>query len=178
MRVISGKHKGRILKTLQSNDIRPTSDRAKEALFNIISAKIPQSDFLDIFAGSGAIGIEAISRGAKKVTLVDASRDSVAVIKKNLSAVNEKADVYLDDAKSFLSKSADKYDVIFFDPPYDYRSANALLETIYARNALKDDGIIIYEHKADYTDFSTEFFDIYDKRKYGIAVFEFLRRKQ
>lgn len=178
MRIISGKHRGRVLKSFSGDDIRPTSDRAKEALFNILSLKVVNSNFLDMFSGTGSIGIEAISRGASSVTFVDSSLESIKILKSNLSLIKENANVNNISADVFLKKTADKYDVIFFDPPYNYRDANALLKIIYERNLLNDGGIIIYEHKSDYDSFSTEFFEIYDKRKYGIAVFEMLRSKQ
>lgn len=177
MRIIGGKHKGRILKSFKGDDIRPTGDRAKESLFNILNQKICGASFLDLFSGTGAVGIEALSRGAKQVTLVDESKESVNIAKSNLAMIKETANVVTASAEHFLLTTADKFDIIFLDPPYLYRNTNALLKTIFERDLLKNGGIIVYEHKNDYTNFSTEFFDIYDIRKYGIAVFEFLRRK-
>lgn len=175
MRVVSGKYKGRVLKEFKGEDIRPTSDRAKEALFNILSYKTFGAKFLDLFSGTGSIGIEALSRGAE-VTFVDGSRDSVAVIKSNLSLIKENAKVEQLRAETFLLKTQDRYDVIFLDPPYAYNEADGLFKIILERNLLLDGGIIIYEHKRDYL-FSSEYFEIYDSRKYGIAVFDFLRSK-
>ena len=174
MRIISGKHKGRVLKSFKGDDIRPTSDRAKEALFNILGSKVYNAKFLDLFSGTGSMGIEAISRGAEKVIFVDGSKDSVNLIKGNLALVKEDATVILGYAESFLNSVNGKFDIIFLDPPYNYRDADGLFKIIKNRNLLNEGGIIVYEHNADYT-FETENFEIYDNRKYGIAVFDFLR---
>lgn len=177
MRIVSGKHKGRVLKSFKGDDVRPTADRAKEALFNILGSKVYNAEFLDMFSGTGSIGIEGISRGAKRVTFVDSARESVNILKQNLSLINETAVIENINSQTFLNKTLNSYDIIFFDPPYNYRDANELLKIIKNRNLLKENGIIIYEHKNDYN-FETDIFEIYDVRRYGIAVFEFLRSKQ
>ena len=112
MRIISGKHKGRVLKEFKGDDIRPTSDRAKEALFNIISSRIYGANVLELFAGTGGVGMEFISRGASSVTFVDKSKDSVNLIKSNLSLIKETGKVENISAENFLVKTAEKYDII------------------------------------------------------------------
>ena len=176
MRIISGKHKGRVLKQFKGDDIRPTADRAKEALFNILSYKVNNATVLDLFSGTGNIGLEALSRGAIDVTMVDASKESVALIKSNLQTLKENATVEFLKAETYLLKTTKTFDIIFLDPPYDYVQADDLFKVVFERNLLNDDGIIVYEHKSDYI-FDSKYFESYDVRKYGIATFNFLRRK-
>ena len=115
MRIISGKHGGRVLKSFKGDAVRSTSDRAKEALFNIFKDKIFGSKFLDLFCGSGSVGIEALSRGAI-VTMCDVSKESVALTKANLALIKEDCVVVNADALSFLSSVKEKFDFIFIDP--------------------------------------------------------------
>ena len=177
MRVISGKFKGRVLDKFKGDAIRPTADRAKEALFNIISREIYGADFLDLFSGTGSIGIEALSRGANEVVFVDGSRESVSIIKSNLSKLNEDGNVENVNAEIYLLKTNKKFDFIFLDPPYNYQEADKLFKIISERALLKEGGVVIYEHASDYK-FNSEHLEIYDSRRYGIAVFDFLRSKQ
>ena len=174
MRVVSGKHKGRVLDKFKGDAIRPTADRAKEALFNILSYSVTGANFLDLFSGTGSIGIEALSRGAKKVTFVDASKESANIIKSNLTKLKEVSSVELLSAETFLLKTSDTYDIIFLDPPYSFNEADKLFEIIKNRNLLNENGIVIYEHASE-NKFNSEFLEIYDTRKYGIATFDFLR---
>ena len=114
MRIIAGKHRGRVLKEFNGREIRPTSDRAKEALFNILQFDIAGSEFLDLYSGTGGIGLEALSRGAERVVFVDNSRESVKLLKENLAYLKEQAEVVESDALSFVSLTKDKFDLIFF----------------------------------------------------------------
>lgn len=170
MRIISGKHGGRKLKEFSGNDVRPTSDRAKEALFNILG-NISGLSFLDLFAGTGAVGIEALSRGAFPVTLVDSSAESVKIEKDNLTAIGETATVVKSDAYDFLNKSAGVYDIIFLDPPYK-ENAFAALEIVAKRNLLKKGGLLIYEHSGEGLTPPVGLKQ-HDSRKYGVAKFDF-----
>lgn len=127
--------------------VRPTSDRLRETLFNVIAAHVPDSRFLDLCAGSGAVGIEALSRGAAHATFVDRSRRSCQLIESNLELCRvpeEHRDIYCSEASEFLRQwDGDLWDVIFFDPPYkeDYLR---ILETVW--KVLNDDGLFIAEH--------------------------------
>lgn len=120
MRVITGIARGRRLITLEGEDVRPTTDKVKEALFSIIQFEIEGRKVLDLFAGSGQLGIEALSRGAKSAVFVDLSRKSVEVIKKNLEStgLSKNAIVLNTDSISFAATRAEKYDIAFLDPPY------------------------------------------------------------
>ena len=170
MRIIAGKHGGRKLKEFKGGDVRPTSDRAREALFNILG-NISESSFLDLFSGTGAIGLEAISRGACPVTMVDMSRESVTLIKENLSMLKETANIYTEDAYSFVKRTHVKYDFIFLDPPY-VENAEGILESIAERKLLNDGGLLIYEHSIE-KPFKSDKMHLIDSRHYGIAVFDF-----
>lgn len=171
MRVIAGKHRSRPLAEFKGRDIRPTSDRAKEALFNILQTKIFGSSFLDLYCGTGNIGIEAISRGAEKVIFVDSAKESVALTKSNLAYLKEDAKVMLSDAYSFLAVTDEKFDIIFLDPPYK-DDAEEVLKIIAERNLVASDGVVIYEHKDKYEK-EIEGLTKKSTRTYGIAVFEF-----
>ena len=151
MRVIAGAYKGRNLKSPPSLNVRPTSDRLRETLFNVIAPRIEDARFLDLCAGSGAIGIEALSRGASHVTFVDRSRRSCTLIESNVELCRvseEQQEIYCSDAYEFLRQTrAEPWDNIYFDPPYqdDY------LKTLNFAGAntsklLTEDGILIAEH--------------------------------
>ena len=154
MRVISGKYRGRKLKSPPSLKTRPTSDRLRETLFNILATRIEGARFLDLCAGSGAVGIEALSRGAAHVTFVDHSRQMYALIESNLkvlSADDDEVEVVSKEASRFLRKHAKKeaepFDIVFFDPPYeaDYEDVlNDLGED--AAELLATEAVVIVEH--------------------------------
>lgn len=149
MRVIAGAFKGRNLKSPPSMQVRPTSDRLRETLFNVIAARVPDVRFLDLCAGSGAVGIEALSRGAAHATFVDRSRRSCQLIESNLALCRvpeEQRDIYCSEASEFLRQwDGDLWDVIFFDPPYkeDYLKT---LQTIGSGKLLNETGLVIAEH--------------------------------
>mgnify|MGYP002675531026 CR=1 FL=1 len=115
MRVITGTARGRVLRTLEGEDVRPTTDRVKEAVFSIIQFEIEGRRVLDLFAGSGQLGIEALSRGADSATFVDMSKDSLATVKYNLehTKLGDRAKVIQTDALSFLKLTKDRFDIVF-----------------------------------------------------------------
>lgn len=120
MRVITGSARGRALEALPGDDVRPTADRVKEAIFSIIQFELEGRKVLDLFGGSGQLGIEALSRGAEKATFVDADREAIRVIRKNLAAtkLDGQAVVLQTDSVSFAATHAGAFDVVFLDPPY------------------------------------------------------------
>ncbi|BAM47737.1 16S rRNA (guanine(966)-N(2))-methyltransferase RsmD [Amphibacillus xylanus] len=151
MRVISGKLKGRSIETINDHSTRPTSDKVKESLFNIIGPYFSSGKVLDLFAGSGGLGIEAISRGADHAIFVDQQRRVVQVIKKNLASLNitEQAEVYQNDAfraLKALGKRKVKFNYIFIDPPYNKNVYQLLMEEIVKQNIISNDTIIVCEH--------------------------------
>jgi 16S rRNA (guanine966-N2)-methyltransferase len=151
MRVISGIFKGRTLKTPTDLTVRPTSDRLRESLFNILSNQINNEiTFLDLCAGTGAIGIEALSRGAKFVTFVDKSRKSCGLVETNLDLLaipDEKASVVLSSAVDFVKRTKVSVDFVYFDPPYDSDYVEVLSHIGDAKSLLlNNDSVVIVEH--------------------------------
>ena len=148
MRVISGSARGRKLKQPQGFDVRPTTDQVKEAIFNICQFDVEGRRVLDLFGGTGQLGIEAKSRGAAQVDIIDASRESVRLIQENARLTGLDVRVLQADALSYL-KSCGSYDLIFLDPPYDSGLAEKALEAIKAFDILSKGGIIICETRAE-----------------------------
>ena len=157
MRVIAGSAKSLPLKTPRQNTTRPTTDRIKETLFNIIAPYIPDCRFLDLFSGSGGIGIEALSRGAAEAVFVEQDRAALSVIRQNLRCTHlgERARVIGSDVlKAVLSLKDEKpFDIIFMDPPYDHALERRVLESLQNSSCVKEDTWIIVEASAE-TDFS------------------------
>ncbi len=184
MRVISGIARGKKLHSLEGLETRPTLDRVKEAVFNIIQFDIKNKVILDLFSGSGALGIEALSRGAKEAVLCDKSKNAIQIINKNLQETKllDKAKVvnkdFLDTLND-LSKKNKKIDIVFLDPPYKSNYLKESINSIFENNILNDDGIIIIEtddkNKIDEIK-KLEYIEVYDERKYGIVLIIFIRK--
>ena len=184
MRVISGSARGTVLHSIEDISTRPTLDRVKESLFNIIQNDIEDTTVLDLFAGSGAIGIEFLSRRAKQVYFCDKSSKAVAMIEKNLEKTKlEKAIVYNKDYIDCINTVKNiKFDIIFLDPPYKEEFALDAIEKISNLQLLKDDGIIIIETDEPERDINrinnmNINYKIYDLRKYGRVSLIFLKWK-
>lgn len=150
MRIIAGKYRGRNLKSPPSLEVRPTSDRLRETLFNVLQAQIQDTRFLDLCAGSGAVGIEALSRGAAHATFVDRSPKMCGLVEANLDLCKipeEQTAVVQAEATDFLGrlKSDDAWDIVFFDPPYanDYLKT---LERLGTSERLSTNGVVVVEH--------------------------------
>lgn len=165
MRVIAGKHRGRALASFQGDKIRPTPDRVKESLFQILFEKLRGARVLDLFAGSGALGIECLSRGASEALFNDSSRESLAVLEKNLRLVREGAKVFNLDFRTFLARAEGRFDLIFCDPPYKENYLKEILDTVRARNLLSADGLVIYESEREES--GAEGWTLADCRRYG-----------
>lgn len=148
MRVITGTARGRRLKEPEGMDVRPTTDKVKESIFNIIQCDIEGRQVLDLFAGTGQLGIEALSRGAEAVTFVDASLTSINLVKENLKRTGLTARTVRGDALSFLA-GAEKFDLILLDPPYDTPLLEKALAAIMQFDKLRGHGIIVCESKAE-----------------------------
>lgn len=183
MRVISGTARGTILHSIDDIKTRPTLDRVKESLFNIIQNKIEDAVILDLFAGSGAISIEFLSRGAKKAYLCDKSKKAVEMIKKNLEKTRlvEKATVYNSDYNECLKEIENvKFDIIFLDPPYKENFSVDAVQKINKMQLLREGGIIIIETDEPERDIKqieqlSINYKMYDLRKYGRASLIFLK---
>ncbi len=183
MRVISGTARGTNLETLEGNNTRPTLDRVKEALFNIIQFDIIDASVLDLFSGSGALGIEALSRGAKTCVMCDKSYEAIQIINKNIKKTHleEKTKVIKNDYKKVLELLyGQKFSVIFIDPPYNLDIAVNSIKNIIELDLLTDDGIIILEtdnEKRELENLNKLNVNVYDLRKYGRVTLIFLNRK-
>lgn len=151
MRVITGSARGRKLKEFPGLETRPTTDMVKESIFSIIQFDIEGRRVLDLFGGTGQLGIEALSRGATHCTFVDSRREAVAMIKDNLTTTNLMADATIlqRDALAYLASCGEKFDVIFLDPPYDLDLMDKALEQITAIDIVTENGIIVCESRAE-----------------------------
>ena len=151
MRVITGTARGRRLKELPGLDTRPTTDKVKESIFNIIQFDIEGRNVLDLFGGSGQLSAEALSRGAARATVVDLNPAAVKVIKENmgLCGFSDRARVLGSDARAFLAGSREKFDLVFLDPPYASTLLEEALETIAAIDIVSENGIIVCESALD-----------------------------
>lgn len=184
MRIISGSARGTKLYTLEGITTRPTLDRVKESLFNIIQSEIPNSVFLDLFSGSGAIGLEAASRGAKKVILCDISKEAVKVINKNIEKTHlkEKVELYNLDYQILLNKNMKQIlDIIYIDPPYNSNFAAKSLGILVDKNLVNENSKIIIETDDEESllkEIEKMKVEIIDKRRYGRAILIFLRYKE
>jgi len=170
LRVISGNARGKKLLCAEGIDIRPTLDRVKESVFNMIAFDIYDAHVLDLFSGTGALGIEALSRGASAAVFVDNSPQSLVVTKKNLEETNliDNALVVNSDSIEFLKNTDKKFDIIFIDPPYESELYTKSLVTIKDKGILKKDGFIVLEYDLRITPtFDTVDFKIIKEKKYG-----------
>ncbi|MBE7024491.1 MAG: 16S rRNA (guanine(966)-N(2))-methyltransferase RsmD [Ruminococcaceae bacterium] len=169
MRVISGLARGRKLRSLEGDHTRPTTDRVKESVFNIVMPYVRSAKALDLFAGSGALGIEALSRGAESCTFVENSRAAVEVIQKNLedTRLGVKATVRMQDALVFLENTEPGYDLIFLDPPYDGGFYQPVLDAVARRGLLAEEGVLVLEKRAEAVLELPEAVTILKERKYG-----------
>ena len=180
MRIIGGKFRSRVLAEFDGEDIRPTSDRVKESLFNILSLKMYGARVLDLFSGSGALGLESLSRGAGEVCFNDCAKTSIAILKKNLTALKivpngNEAKVTNCDYLVCLQQAQGQFDIIFIDPPYRFDFGEKALQKIAERALLSENGIAVYERDRP---FEGEIVGLekYDERKYGKTYLTFFRK--
>lgn len=168
MRIIAGKHKGLQLNTFDYGNIRPTIDRVRENVFNIIQFKVAGSRVLDLFGGTGAVSLEFVSRGAGKVIICDNNKDSISLINKNFSKAKETPNLLIGDYLSVLTKLKDnKFDIIYLDPPFETDYGEKALDYIVKNNLLEDDGVIIFEHLASNKVGIPCGLELKNERKYG-----------
>jgi len=153
MRVIAGSHRGRRLCGPEGTTVRPTSDKVREALFSILGARIPGCRFLDLYAGTGAVGIEAFSRGAEAVTFVESDPKAVQLMRKNLTVCQllDQADVRMVSTNTFLQRPQwwqGPYDLLFADPPYADTDQLELLRAAWQPGLLTDEAVVVLEQDA------------------------------
>lgn len=184
MRVIAGEYRGRRLERIEGSDIRPTSDKVKESLFNILGNAVIDSTFLDLFSGTGGVGIEALSRGAKHVVFIDSSIKSIKVLKENLKRlrIEDNYEAFHTDystAINKLHKYNKHFDIIFIDPPYSVGIAEAALKELDHNPIVAHSGVVIVEH--DSKDRMPEFVGklyMYRSRQYGNTTLSFYALKE
>lgn len=183
MRIITGRARGVRLDTLQGDLTRPTSERSKEAIFSMLQFEIANSAVLDLFSGSGQLGLEAASRGASLVHLVERDRGAFDIISKNLKKcrLEDACTVYRDDSIAFLKKQvSQKYDIVFLDPPYATDLINEALEVLLERKLLNEGAFLVCE--SDRSDVLNEknsaSFDLIKTLKHGIAYISVLKSRR
>lgn len=169
MRIIAGSRRGHKLIEFSGKDVRPTTDRVKESVFNLIQGFISEACVLDMFCGSGALSFEALSRGAKSAVCTDTDPRSIDIIKKNALSLgfSDKCEILNTSCFDYIERSKKSFDIIFLDPPYNKGFIERALEKIVACGVLADGGIAVLE--SDSTDFCSEVpgLTIYRQRRYG-----------
>jgi 16S rRNA (guanine(966)-N(2))-methyltransferase RsmD len=183
MRIIAGNFRGRKLVSPKNSPIRPTSDRVKEALFNMIGPKIPGSRVLDLFAGTGSLGLEAISRGAEYAVFVEKNAVSVKTLNENIWLLNirEDCEIIMADAVDALSRLDAKnitFDIVFVDPPYWENLYKKVLSALAGYDIIKNGGLVIFEHPSDIDiDKDKHSFVPIKKKRYGSTSISILAKE-
>ena len=180
MKIISGKYKGRVLEGFDIAGTRPTMDRVKESLFAMIQSYLEDATVLDLFAGSGNLGIEALSEGAQEIYLVDKNKKACQVIKRNINKIGiEASDIFCGDYKSALEKYQEqsiKFDIIFLDPPYQTDLVKKSMEVIEKYELLSKNGIIVAESNTLDKIIYSDKLEIVKSKKYGDKVVAILKK--
>lgn len=180
MRVISGSARGRMLQAVPGKDTRPTTDKVKESVFNILQFRLYGAVMLDLFAGTGQMGIEALSRGAARAVFVDRSPKAISVIRRNVAAarVQERAEILNVPYQQALQKlQGQKFDILFLDPPYGGELLNSALKAVESFDILSSDGIIICESSVEDTIICPDTFAVHKTYQYGTICLTALCRK-
>ncbi len=176
VRVIAGAYKGLTLSVLDANGLRPTTDRARESLFNLIQNKVVNAKVLDLFAGSAILGLEALSRGANEATFVELNKDTFSLIKEEfLKHKIKNCEIINKDALSFLQETKDKFDLIFLDPPYQSDLLEKALDIILKRDLIYDDSILYVEYQSQLNK-SFKGLELINEQKFGQIKFAFYKK--
>lgn len=151
VRIISGQWRGRKLPVIDSQGLRPTTDRTKETLFNWLMHDIRESRCLDAFAGAGSLGFEALSRGAQDLLLIEKDPQSAKILKQNALTLGANAQVICSDALTYLQQQSKPFDIVFVDPPYQQQLVEPCMELLLSRNLLTEGALVYVEHEAQLT---------------------------
>ena len=178
MKVIAGIYKGRNIDTIKDTATRPMMGIAREGIFNTLQFSFENADVLDLFAGSGSMGIEALSRGAKYVTFIDNSPDCIKQINKNLQEYKNDYSVLKLDVSNYINEVASKYDIVFYDPPFEYltEDINADISEI-GNNLNKNAFIVIHRHSNSSSIVLPNDVELYKEKNYGQSKILILRKK-
>ena len=180
MRIISGKYKGHRLYSANNNSIRPTTDRVKEYIFNILDDYIKGCRVLDLFAGSGSLGLESLSRGAQKTTFVENSYNSIKVLKKNIHKlrIKEPYTIIHKNTLTFLRQNKEPFDLIFADPPFKWDHYIELLPLSFLPENMTNFGILVLESERTHKiEWETNIYEIIRQKKYDRSLITFFGRK-
>ena len=176
MQIITGKYKGRKLVSQPSFETKPTLARVKESLFCVIADEVEGKVVLDLFAGSGALGIDCLSRGAKKVYFCDSSKDAIKYLKTNLRNINDGFEIVESDYYDALMRLKTKFDLVFLDPPYDSDYGEKAVLLLSKMNMLNENALIVFEHSSKKSLQSLPKNCIMEKSKvYGSVAIDFIR---
>ena len=177
MRILAGKYKSKKIETINSPFTRPMMSKVREAIFSSLQNNIQDSYVLDLYAGSGSLGIEAMSRGAGFVTFVENSKDCEKVINKNLKDLDNNYKVSTLSVQTFIDSSVNKYDLIFYDPPFKLQSEIVDEEVNVLSNILEKDGYLItHRHSSENSIKFNEIFHIHKEKKYGQSKIVIVRK--
>lgn len=181
MRIIGGMARGRTLIAPAGERTRPTQDYVRESLFNILRWDVEDARVLDLFAGTGALSLEALSRGARSAVLVDLDRAACAAIRRNVEAVGMEAKCTLlardyRAALEILAAQGQTFDVVFIDPPYKMENTGEICAALYDRGLLADAFLLVVEHRGGRAPKLDARFDAFDQRRYGDSEITFVRR--
>lgn len=179
MRIIAGKAGGLKLKSLKGREVRPTLDRVKESMFNIIAFYLPGAEVLDLFSGFGSLGIEALSRGAKKADFVEINKSHLKIVEDNLKKARlfDEAELFNQDVYLYIKSCSRKYDLIFMDPPYEEDMTAEAVNLILDNHLLKENGLIISEKSAAEKTEEFEGLSIIKNKRYGNSLLTIYKLK-
>lgn len=180
MRIIAGKYKGRHIYSANDQSIRPTTDRIKEYIFDILSDFVKDTRVLDLFSGTGSLGLESFSRGANQVTFVDISFQSIKVLKKNLNRINIHDNYHISqkNALTFLRQNREPFDLIFADPPFQWNHYIELLPLTFLKENLSNYGIFVLESERTHEiEWETNIYEILRQKKFDRSLITFFGRK-
>lgn len=180
MRIISGTARGRTIVAPAGDRTRPTQDKVRESLFNIIRWDVMEARILDLFAGTGALSLESLSRGAQSAVLVDTDRAACEAIRKNIAAcrMEDKARLIVRDyrqAMDQLAREGEVFDVVFLDPPYRMENTGEMCAALYDKGLLAKQFLLVVEHKRGLAPLVDERFEAFDQRDYGDTQITFIR---
>ncbi len=180
MRIVAGKYRGRSLVSAKNQSIRPTTNKIKEYIFNILRDQVEGAQVLDLFSGAGSLGLEALSRGAAEATFVDNTPNSLRILKKNIDNLNisEPTTTLCRDAIRFLKTNKKTFDIVFADPSYKWKSFDQLMPLVFNPPTLAEHGLFVLESEMGHTiDWETEEYAVYRQKKFDRCYITFLSRR-